>query len=172
MAVGSFRPIYSQFDPMYLGNVERANLIAYHYGKRLATDNVKDETIERLIADYPSHGFVIDRKESQELFHNIREPSSDEAIIAAALRVIEAGAIENDEPTIRCLSCSGKATADQDQTGKAKGRNNGQFESNYSEVPSAAEGDSAETDEQGKQSGPNHQDEPITKRPTTGPANQ
>jgi hypothetical protein len=34
--------------------------------------NLKSGALERMVADYPSHGFVIDRKEAKTLFNNVK----------------------------------------------------------------------------------------------------
>ena len=72
--------VYKQIDPVKLGDDARALGIAVHYGRRLgsSTGNLQDGTVERLLNDYPAHECIIDRLESQELFHNVREPSKEE----------------------------------------------------------------------------------------------
>jgi hypothetical protein len=86
MAIGLFTPIYAQIDPMRLGEVDRATRIAVEYGKRISTRNVKPDAIARLVTDYPSHGFVIDRDEAAELFQTVRPPSPLEARVAEQVR--------------------------------------------------------------------------------------
>lgn len=86
LVVGLFAPIYKQLDPMRLGEIQRAMSIALQYGARLAGDNLKEDAIEHLIADYPSHGFIIDRAEARDLFENVREPSGNEAAVAQLLQ--------------------------------------------------------------------------------------
>ncbi|WP_434684969.1 SDH family Clp fold serine proteinase [Pseudanabaena minima] len=76
MAVGLLSPIASQIDPIRLGEVWRSMDVAYEYGIRLNPD-IK-ETIEKLVKGYPAHGFVIDRKEAEGLFKNVRPPSDSE----------------------------------------------------------------------------------------------
>jgi hypothetical protein len=78
LTIGSVGRIYSQIDPMRLGDLQRAMLIAHDYGERLSTDNVKPEALKKLVAGYPSHSFVIDRKEATNLFRLVRAPSEDE----------------------------------------------------------------------------------------------
>jgi hypothetical protein len=88
LTIGLFDKVYEQLDPMRLGEYQRAMLIAHAYGTRIATDNLKDEALSRLIADYPSHGFIIDREEAGDLFVCVREPSSAEATLAGFLQPI------------------------------------------------------------------------------------
>ncbi len=71
---GLIRSIYAQIDPMRLGEVERLMGIAAEYGERLGKFNLKQGTIPALLTDYPSHGFVIDRREARELFENVEVP--------------------------------------------------------------------------------------------------
>ena len=66
--------IYAQIDPMRLGEVERLMGIAMGYGQRLAQFNLHETTLGTLLAGYPSHNFVIDRREARELFKNIEKP--------------------------------------------------------------------------------------------------
>ncbi len=103
IAIGAFRPIYAQLDPMRLADNTRANMIAYEYGKRIKTENVKDETIERLIRDYPFHGFVIDREEAKELFNEVRAPAEAESKLADFFRRPAEQALEQAEPIIQPL---------------------------------------------------------------------
>ena len=72
-----YAPIYGQIDPIRLGQIQRAISIADHYGEKLNeyAKNLKDGALRKLILSYPSHGFVIDRKEARELFENVRAPS-------------------------------------------------------------------------------------------------
>lgn len=66
-------PLFAQIDPMRLGELQRAMDIAFQYGDRLNAygDNLKEGALSTLIREYPSHGFVIDRKEAKERFHRV-----------------------------------------------------------------------------------------------------
>lgn len=66
-------PLFTQIDPIRLGELQRLTRIAGEYGKRLDAykKNLKDGALDRLILEYPSHSFVIDRKEAKELFHRV-----------------------------------------------------------------------------------------------------
>lgn len=86
LATGLFTKIYEQLDPMRLGEYGLAMLIAQNYGIRLARSNLKEEALDRLIAEYPTHDFVIDREEAETLFHRVREPTKEEAEMACLLR--------------------------------------------------------------------------------------
>lgn len=80
LTTGLFAPIYGQIDPRTVAESSRAQAIGLQYGTRLGAfgQNIESSSLERLISNYPTHGFVIDRREAQALFKNVREPSNDE----------------------------------------------------------------------------------------------
>lgn len=72
--------IYSQVDPIRLGAIVRANDIALKYGGLLGADgkNLKENALTRLVHDYPAHNFVIDKKEAETLFNNVKDATEAE----------------------------------------------------------------------------------------------
>ncbi len=91
ITTGLFAPIYAQLDPMRLGEYRRDMMVAAEYGKRLDQGNLKtgearSDPLQRLTHEYPSHGFVIDREEAQEIFNMVRPPERQETALAALLR--------------------------------------------------------------------------------------
>lgn len=80
MTTGLFAPIFAQIDPSRIGEIQRATYIAHHYGNMLAkkSKNVKEEGVSRLVLGYPSHSFVIDRKEARDIFKEVRCPDEAE----------------------------------------------------------------------------------------------
>ena len=68
-------PIYAQIDPDSLGNDLRDLDIATAYGERLSKHgkNVQDGTIKKLVEKYPSHDFIIDKKETEALFYDVKD---------------------------------------------------------------------------------------------------
>lgn len=74
ITVGLFGNIYSQIDPMRIGEFDRATRIALEYGNRLEHDNLHPNKLRHLLSDYPAHGFVIDRKEAREIFKAVETP--------------------------------------------------------------------------------------------------
>lgn len=80
MAIGMVAPLYAQIDPNRIGEMQRAIQIAKEYGERLDAycQNLKQGALERMVADYPAHGFVIDRKEAKTLFKRVQPMSSAE----------------------------------------------------------------------------------------------
>lgn len=88
LAVGQTEGLYAQVDPLRIGELQRAMQIAHSYGKTLDgySKNLKPEALENLITGYPSHSYVIDRKEASSLFNKVGKPSSFELFICAKLR--------------------------------------------------------------------------------------
>lgn len=80
ITVGTFAPIYAQIDPLRLGEIQRATEIAFKYGNRLKEkfNNLYDDGVSNLVAGYPSHSFVIDRKEAKQIFKAVRAPNAEE----------------------------------------------------------------------------------------------
>lgn len=71
---GVLNPIAAQIEPLRVAEMQRATAITYNYGSRLSDSgkNVQAEGLERLVGGYPSHGFVIDRKEAREIFNSVK----------------------------------------------------------------------------------------------------
>lgn len=86
MSVGLYSQIYSQIDPMRLGEFDRALRIASEYGTRLGKGNLKGDALKKLLTGYPAHGFVIDKKEAKELFNVVEEPTPDLIRLAEVVR--------------------------------------------------------------------------------------
>lgn len=102
-----FHPIYAQIDPVKLGETSRANAIGFEYGKRLnqVANNLKSGALVKLITHYPSHSFVIDRKEACDLFERVRCPNGME--VELLNHVYNLGyQIYNSSPTVFNLNCT------------------------------------------------------------------
>ncbi|HEX3708998.1 MAG TPA: hypothetical protein VHV56_03835 [Pseudolabrys sp.] len=69
--------IYEQINPDALGQDYRDLNIALKYGERLNREygNLKKGALHRLVYDYPSHDFVIDLEEAQEIFERVELPA-------------------------------------------------------------------------------------------------
>ena len=80
MAIKLVSPITAQIDPNRLGEHQRALTIAVSYGERLNKkfSNTNIKNINKLLAGYPSHSFVIDRKEANELFDRVSAPDENQ----------------------------------------------------------------------------------------------
>lgn len=87
IAMGVANPLYSQIDPNRLGELHRTMRLATEYGERLnrASHALHTGALTTLCASYPSHGFVIDRKEAKELFTNVRTLTVEEFAICTGL---------------------------------------------------------------------------------------
>jgi len=77
MTIGLLAPLYQQIDPIRLAEVQRQVRIISEYADRIAKSNLKTNALERLLSRYPSHDFVIDRVEVEELFEKIEEPTPE-----------------------------------------------------------------------------------------------
>ena len=87
LTTGLFSPLFTQIDPMRLGEDGRSTRIIEEYGIRLIekSQNLKPEALRKLVAGYPSHLFEIDRDEAQQLFSSVREPDELERNLINAL---------------------------------------------------------------------------------------
>lgn len=90
LAIGIIEPIAAQIDPAKLGDVQRAMKIASDYAERILTDNQELSSVRKLIANYPSHSFVIDFEEMKQLFPKrlIRRPTDGEYEIYKELGIL------------------------------------------------------------------------------------
>ena len=116
-------PMASQIDPIKLGEHQRAMNIALSYGDRLNShsQNLKDSSLSKLIAGYPAHGFVIDRKEARELFNNVESPTG----YAESLYEVLGYKISNGELSISDLPVVRDFTPTPDETKDAEEEANG-----------------------------------------------
>jgi Serine dehydrogenase proteinase len=87
LSTGLFGHIYSQLDPINIGETKRSILVATEYGSRLQekSGNYSKESLDKLIEGYPSHDFVIDRTEARNLFNLVREPNGPEYLLMMLL---------------------------------------------------------------------------------------
>lgn len=83
LASSLVQPIASKIDPMTLGEHQRAVRIALEYGERLneKTKSLRPYALQKLVVNYPEHGFVIDRKEAETLFNNVCAPCKETSVI-------------------------------------------------------------------------------------------
>ncbi|MGA8762676.1 MAG: hypothetical protein WB562_07415, partial [Candidatus Sulfotelmatobacter sp.] len=84
LTTGLFSPVYQQIDPLQLGEAARAMLIGNEYGKRLnrVSRNLRPNALDRLVAEYPDHGFVSDRSEAEGLFYRVRPATPAEHVLS------------------------------------------------------------------------------------------
>ncbi len=79
LIIGQLQPVYAQINPAKIGENARAMNIAVDYGKRLNMHSQSlrsRRSLDKLASAYSSHGFVIDKKEAEELFSSVHEPTS------------------------------------------------------------------------------------------------
>jgi len=87
LTCGLFSPIYQHVDPMHVGEAGRALQIAQKYGEllQLKSLNYDADTLHELVNRYPHHGFIIDRREAERLFSNVRLANATEGKLAELL---------------------------------------------------------------------------------------
>jgi Serine dehydrogenase proteinase len=103
LAIGCFKPVYAQIDPMRLGEINRSVRIASEYARRIGR-NLKRDAISTLVTGYPSHLFVIDRDEATQLFNVVRPPSQDLMLLCDLLRDDTRSAVRSGKASLRFLS--------------------------------------------------------------------
>lgn len=102
LTTGLFEPISAQIDPVRLAEMQRATEVAFEYGSRLALSgaNLKSHGLTQLVSGYPSHGFVIDRKEAKTIFHRVFKPTGFLAEFSRAVRDATEAAINSQQPSV------------------------------------------------------------------------
>ena len=99
-AVGTTSPLFSQLDPEKLGEYSRALAIGSEYGDRLLRRSGWEdprqrlEVLNNLVHGYPSHDYIIDYRELQELGLNVKlfaPEEGDAAYKAMTCSLLEAG---------------------------------------------------------------------------------
>lgn len=104
LTIGLLAPIYEQIDPIRLAEVHRFVSISAEYGRRLINDNLHEGALEQLLMRYPSHGFIIDRKEAAGIFKEIEVPSIELQEIGDFLKEIFDASMQKDDYFVRFLS--------------------------------------------------------------------
>lgn len=87
LTTGLYSKLYEQMDPLHVGEAGRSIVIAKQYGQRLQakSGNYSARSLDHLISGYPSHGFVIDGEEMENLFRVVRKPNAWERLLALQL---------------------------------------------------------------------------------------
>lgn len=93
LVIGLFEPMFAQIDPIRLGEMNAALEIANEYGNRLLeqSKSLRQGALGKLVHNYPTHGFVIDRAEARKLFHRVSAPTEAESVLAQAALTIGTG---------------------------------------------------------------------------------
>ena len=109
--VGTTRPLFSQLNPEKLGEYSRALAVGSEYGNRLLRrfsswdDAERFRVVDQLVHGYPSHDYIIDYHELEELGFKVQlfEGTERDAIQNALLKAAQAvGRIEGSNSLI-CL---------------------------------------------------------------------
>lgn len=87
------RPLFSNLDIEKLGTHARSLAVGRAYGDRLlrrytklkSDQKAREAVLKKLVYDYPSHGYIIDLKEMQELGFEVRGPSAAEQPVIDAV---------------------------------------------------------------------------------------
>lgn len=150
IATGALSEIYSQIDPLRLGELQRAMTITKEYGLRLInyTKNLKDESsLQRLVNFYPAHEFVIDRKEAKEFFKRVNHLTNAEKSFCATI---------GDIPIRQCnhgpMYLEVENTEKTQVTNRGEGESNGQ-DSKQTESSSGSEKDTSQPKQPRKSNG-------------------
>lgn len=115
LTIGILEPISGQIDPMRLAEMQRAMDIAYQYGQRLnaKSGNLRAQGLELLVSGYPSHGFVIDRKEAKSIFIQVSRPDGLMQIYSEALHAEMDQNTNSDVPVVKFQSYNADFTGAQ-----------------------------------------------------------
>lgn len=103
---GLFQPIAAQIDPIKLAEMQRATEIAFEYGNRLneKSGNLRSIGLQKLVTGYPSHSFVIDRKEARVIFTKVLQPTAALAEVSKALRAQMEQNIDAQAPNVQLFT--------------------------------------------------------------------
>jgi hypothetical protein len=122
LVAGVFAPIAAQIDPQKMGEMQRMISIAKAYGERLGQHNLRAGALDRLVEEYPSHGFIIDFKEARTLFKKATWMSAEEVVLVTELEAKGYCTLTPGSSTLfgDVSTLSGEGEED-DQNEKAKG---------------------------------------------------
>lgn len=89
-------PMYAKIDPSKIGSYRRSLAVAEEYAKRLLSARGVangDAIAEKLVWKYPSHDFIIDRREAKELGLPIAflDTNQDDAFVEIVRSVLRTG---------------------------------------------------------------------------------
>ena len=104
LTLGLFGGIYSQINPIRFGERGHAVQVALEYGQRVSTGNVREGTLEKLATGYPSHGFMIDRRETEELFYEVYIPDEHISTLSEQLHPLVNYFYSSDSPVLEYLN--------------------------------------------------------------------
>lgn len=113
-----FSPVSAQIDPIKLAEMQRATEIAFAYGSRLneKSNNLREGGMTKLVSGYPSHGFVIDRKEAKSIFINVSAPTGFLAEFSKAMMSKTLRNIDSPEPEVEIVHFGSNNAGKTDET--------------------------------------------------------
>jgi len=119
MSKGLFVPLIGKLDPLNIGEISREIQIALAYGSRLIETgkNLTPKKLGYIITEYPSHGFVIDRWEAENLYNYVLKPSDFESELEQVLGPIVRDPDRSIEPFFRFLSDEPRTVQETEITG-------------------------------------------------------
>jgi len=93
-------PVFGQISPDVVGSDWRDLQVALHYGIRLASHygNAPPETVRHLVENYPSHDFVIDNEEADNMFVDVNVPSDHIYDIMKLILEVHGDSAYNEDP--------------------------------------------------------------------------
>lgn len=154
-------PITAHIDPIKFGEHQRILNIAQKYGNNLNEKfgNLRPDALNKIIANYPSHGYVIDRKEARELFHRVVEPKTPAIVELYEMFYGNLRKCNFNYPGI-LVQCFGELTENCDEQNGAKGESDNE---RGHEGINAANGADEETDARAnkRNKGGSKQNDPI-----------
>jgi hypothetical protein len=114
MVTSLYGPIFSKIDPEEVGSRTRAMQIAAAYGQRLNLKfrNVKPEALDMLAQTYPSHSFVIDLEEAENILNVVRIASIREKKLVQLIG--KKARFPPRDLAIDCLTVAYAAITDED----------------------------------------------------------
>jgi hypothetical protein len=123
LTTGIFAPIFAQIDPVRLGEMQRANYIGMEYGERLSqkSGNLQPGALTKLVVGYPSHGFVIDRKEAKILFRKVSTVDAEQQVFLTTLSQLYADKFDQADPEVTVLEENENEETTTDEQGSGDG---------------------------------------------------
>ena len=113
-------PISAQIDPMRLAETERMLKISNDYGLRLDVGNLNEGGLGTLLTGYPSHGFVIDKREAERIFNRVSYPPTVISALSSEVSFLYLGSADKEDPNVHFITPvqtdpeEGEAPADDD----------------------------------------------------------
>ncbi len=137
LSLGLMGQVFSQIDPLQIAEADRAVRTATLYVHRLGANHLKEGALDRLLTGYPSHDFVIDREEADDLLRTVRAPTTEENVF-----------LTHVEPILGVRRLQGRLLLIDDALGIAEA--SGRSRSHDGEDGQGASGDVDDSDQPGE----------------------